>query len=270
MRFFFILLFTNNLFSQTLIHRKINLESQLFETSGIEKYNDNKFISFNDSGNEPILFILNQDYKIEGKTNLPVQNFDWEDITYDGENYFLSDLGNNNGNRKNLVIHKINSNLELENTLNISYKNQGEFKKDTLNEFDSETIISWKNRLLIFSKNRKFLTTEVFEVDKNLSNQKLARINAFDAKALITSGDYNKETNTLILLGYNFKREHFLFVFKNFSLKSKLTPRIILLDELKGKQAEAIKFISRNKLIITSEAEKNKQPKLWEISISDH
>ena len=88
----------NTVVFATQLPKKIN------ETSGLE-YFDGQLITHNDSGDDPLLYgfsktgALLETYVVED-----AENHDWEDIAMDDRYLYISDSGNNFGNRKNLKI----------------------------------------------------------------------------------------------------------------------------------------------------------------------
>ena len=120
------------------------------------------FITHNDSGDDPKLYEFNDRGELLKFTRFySILNRDWEDITFDGEKYFIADVGNNYGTRKNLTIYIIDNKLNIYDSIKINYKNQKSFDYLKLNEFDAEALISIEDSLALFSKNRKTLSTEV-------------------------------------------------------------------------------------------------------------
>ena len=142
------------------------LSKKVNETSGLELINGN-FLTLNDSGDEPALYTFDK----EGK-NLSVslikgaQNRDWESLASDEKYIYIGDIGNNKGNRKDLKIYLIDFDFKLIDSINFNYNNQLKFKKKKKNRFDAEALVSIEDSLMIFSKNRKDLTTEVYSLPK--------------------------------------------------------------------------------------------------------
>ena len=74
----------NNLFSQEVVV-DIALSKKLDETSGLEVIDD-KLITINDSGNDPIIFYLDQKGNIIDSRKLDCcKNNDWESLAADDE-----------------------------------------------------------------------------------------------------------------------------------------------------------------------------------------
>ena len=81
----------------------------LDEDSGIE-FVDGKLWTHNDSGNSNDIFRIdtasNTVYQTVNVSN--ATNMDWEDMTSSKDYLFVGDMGNNNGNRQDLRIYRIN------------------------------------------------------------------------------------------------------------------------------------------------------------------
>ena len=139
------------------------LDSGLHENSGLILLN-NRLISFQDSGNEPLLLEIDS---VNGEILRTVfidnaTNIDWEDICYDEENIFIGDLGNNDGNRTNLCVCKLTISDYLntpndtvsDQVINFSYQDQTDFSLSTWSTiYDAESLISYNDSLYIFTKN---------------------------------------------------------------------------------------------------------------------
>ena len=119
--------------------------------------------SIQDSGNENIIYGLNSKYEIEKSITIEnTENIDWEDITKDQiGNIYIGDFGNNDNDRKDLCIYKIDKNALDKQTAIPSYKvsfyyrEQTEFppkKKNLI--YDVEGFFEFKNNFYLFTKNR--------------------------------------------------------------------------------------------------------------------
>lgn len=154
--------------------QKYDLPVDLNEVSGIEQISKDLYVSINDSGDGPFLYFLNSGGAIKHKMYVSgANNIDWEDITYDGKNVYVGDIGNNLNHRRDLIIYKISIDtnikmayegndlgLRLKDTAEAikhiySYPDQEKFPptKDQLN-FDSEALTFVDGKILILSKCR--------------------------------------------------------------------------------------------------------------------
>jgi len=234
------------------------------ETSGLELINGN-FLTLNDSGDEPALYAF--DSKGKNLTKILIkgaQNRDWESLAKDDKYIYIGDIGNNKGNRKDLKIYLIDFDFKLIDSIYFNYNNQSKFKKKKKNKFDAEALVSFDDSLLIFSKNRKNLTTEVYPLPKNPGFHSVQPKYSFDVDALVTGGDYNSKLDLLALVGYSYSiKKQYLFLFENFKYKTEkdsIYKKYII--PIKNAQIEAIKIINRKSFWLTSENEGGGYPKL--------
>ena len=266
----FILFFIiTNLEAQTIVS-EIELPSSVYETSGLEKV-ENNLITLNDSGNQPLLYYLNESGELIIERNFSqLQNNDWEDLTVDDEYIYIADIGNNFDTRKNLRIIKapLDSADNSFEIINFYYPEQEDFSFKQNSKYDAEGIISVKNKLLIFTKNRAKKITEIYKLPKNPGNYKAELIGEINIESIVTGADYNKKLKLLVLTSTKDFNEYYIHRIKNFNI-SKL--KNLKIDTFKipiGKtQVESIKIIDKNNFWITSEAEFMGSPYLYKISL---
>ena len=242
----------------TRLSKKIN------ETSGLEII-DGNFITFNDSGGDPALYAFNKSGKKLSKILIKgAQNKDWESLASDKEYIYIGDIGNNKGNRRDLKIYLTDLEFKLVDSINFNYKNQSKFKKKKKNKFDAEALVSIGDSLMIFSKNRKNLTTEVYTLPKTPGSYSIKPKYSFDVDALITGGDYNSKLDLLALVGYSYSiKKQYLFLIDKFSYKTS-KDSVFAKHEIPitNAQIEAIKIIDEKNYWLTSENEGDGYPKL--------
>jgi len=255
---------------------KIVLPKIINETSGLEFYNNN-FITHNDSGGEPSLYVFNEEGKIVETIGLnknpdfEIENNDWEDITNDNKYFFVADTGNNFGNRDNLNIIRVSigANLMVDGIIKISYSDQESFFPRPKHKYDAEAIIIIDDKIALFSKDRENLNTDLYLVDKDQNGQQIltSKFN-YTVGSLITGGDYNKENSLLALVSYNSKGEQYMILFENFELNNlennNFTKYKIPIERA---QIEAIKIIDHETFWITSEDEGVGSPFMYKIQV---
>lgn len=255
---------------------KIVLPKIINETSGLEFYNNN-FITHNDSGGEPSLYVFNEDGEIietiglNKNPDFEIENNDWEDITNDNKYFFVADTGNNFGNRDNLNIIRVSigANLMVDGIIKISYSDQESFFPRPKHKYDAEAIIIIDDKIALFSKDRENLNTDLYLVDKDQNGQQIltSKFN-YTVGSLITGGDYNKENSLLALVSYNSKGEQYLILFENFELNNlennNFTKYKIPIERA---QIEAIKIIDQETFWITSEDEGVGSPFMYKIQV---
>ena len=263
-------------FDSAEIIKTIVLPKTINETSGLEFYNKN-FITHNDSGDGPSLYVFNENgdliktMDLNKNSNFEIENNDWEDIASDDEYLFVADTGNNFGNRDNLNIIRISKkdNYSVDGIIEVSYADQETFFPRPKHKYDAEAIIIINEQLVLFSKDRENLNTDLYLVDKfDKGPQKLTSEVAFNVNSLITGGDYNNELNFLALVSYNSKGSQYLILFERFDLEN--------LEEntfkkykipLERAQIESIKIIDKNTFWITSEDEGIGNPFMYKLRV---
>ena len=255
---------------------KIVLPKIINETSGLEFY-DNNFITHNDSGGEPSLYVFNKEGEIIETIGLnknpefEIENNDWEDITNDNEYLFVADTGNNFGNRDNLNIIRINKGADfiVDGIIEISYSDQKSFFPRPKHKYDAEAIIVIEDKIALFSKDRENLNTDLYLVNKTPNEQQIL-ISKFNYKvgSLITGGDYDEDSNLLALVSYSSKGDQYLIIFENFELNSLENNTFkkfkIPLDQA---QIEAVKIIDEKTFWVTSEDEGIGSPFMYKIEV---
>jgi hypothetical protein len=233
------------------------------ETSGLEIIGD-YLITHNDSGGYPILYYLSKDGEIikERKVESAV-NKDWEDITKDDKYIYISDIGNNYSNRKDLKIYKIPINedsAEKTQIISFDYPEQDSFKINTNTIFDAEGLISIDDKLLIFTKNREKKITEIYSIPKIQGDYRAKKIKTLNVNSIITGADYNSDFKLLALTSTIDFTEYYIITINDFDLYSNKGYQINMIKIPIGKtQVEAIKIIDKNNFWITSEDESGKK-----------
>ena len=183
------------------------------ESSGLVFLNNN-LITFNDSGGSNSLYeidIINGEV-IRTVDIINATNNDWEDISIDSEYIYIGDFGNNYGNRQDLLIYKISisdflnspDNSVYAEEINFSYSDQTSFQTNPYNSnFDAESIIAFNDSLYVFTKNWVDRKSNVYSISKNAGNYIASKIDSVDVQGLITAAEYNINSNTVTLLGYD-------------------------------------------------------------------
>ena len=265
-----ILSFYHNLLVAQTIEKVVELPAEIHETSGLEYFEGN-FLTHNDRGGKPILYLFSEAGElIENHLILNAENKDWEDLTKDENLIYISDTGNNFGNRKKLKILMVdpNKNFELAGEIKINYKNQKKFEKRKKHDYDAEAIAAVPKSLVLFSKNRKTFTTELYFIPKKKGNYSLKPKKSLPVNSLITGADYNERLKLFALVAYNKEGDQFIYTLPNFNSK-----KLEELQFMKHKipvdlaQIEAIKIIDENNFWVTSEAKGKNPPRLFKIKI---
>lgn len=258
------------------IVNKIVLPKIINETSGLEFYNNN-FITHNDSGGEPSLYVFNEMGEVietiglNKNPDFEIENNDWEDITNDNEYLFVADTGNNFGNRDNLNIIRVSKGTDfmVDGIIEISYSDQESFFPRPKHKYDAEAIIVIEDKIALFSKDRENLNTDLYLVDKNQNgSQILTSEVSYNVNTLITGGDYDEDRNLLALVSYNSKGNQYLLLFENFKLNNLENNTFKKFKiPLEQAQIEAVKIIDEKTFWVTSEDEGVGSPFMYKIRV---
>jgi len=192
--------------------RIIALSGEMRETSGLIRIN-NRIITLNDSGGRPHLYEIDT---LGGKILRKIivanaENHDWEDIAQDSKYIYIGDIGNNNGNRRDLVIYRILKHDYLQSgndkvyadKINFHYKAQTNFSpKRYSNNFDAEALIATRDSLYLFSKNWINMKTYLYAIPKSPGDYGVEISDSLNVKGLVTSAVYNPVSGSVMLSGY--------------------------------------------------------------------
>ncbi len=167
------------------------------EMSGIVRSPlDGSFWVHNDSGDEPRLFALDADGRVRipqnlagqyhgeaaepGKTPWPgvrienARNNDWEDVTSDGVNLYIADLGNNGNARRDLGIYIVpwdaladTGAASATRFVPVHYPEQNGFPPRQ-RHFDSESLFHADGRLYAITKHRESFPNQRMQPGANL------------------------------------------------------------------------------------------------------
>lgn len=273
---FFTTLSCQNDKSKTVaITTKFALPEKLSEVSGIVA-TDSLIWVIEDSGNKTELYGLNDEGKIEQTIQVDkISNIDWEDLTNDNKNnLYVGDFGNNDNDRKDLVIYKI-STLNSENTIekiNFYYPEQTDFpakKKEKL--YDCEAFFLYQNNFYLFTKNRSKGfdgTTLVYKIPALAGNHPAQLIGKFKTcsnfnSCAITGATVSPNEQKVVLLSHDR-----LWLFEEYEGDAFLDGKITELALDHHSQKEAVDFKDEDILFIADEKTKKIGGNVYEVSIN--
>ncbi len=258
------------------------LPKDLKETSGIFYDSTNNLIwTLEDSGNENEIYALDNDGKILKTIKLnDLKNNDWEDLTQDKQgNLYIGDFGNNDNERKDLAIYKVNaSDLQKENVekttkISFNYPEQTEFppnKKELF--FDVEGFIEMNNNFYLFTKNRSKKgdgAVFIYKVPNQEGNHEAKKIGDFKTcedfeTCAITSAAISPNGKQIALLTHSK-----IWVFENFTDDNFTSGKTSIFELNHNTQKESICYKDDQTLLIADEKSKKIGGNVYEIQISD-
>ncbi|WP_366184187.1 hypothetical protein [Flavobacterium ovatum] len=254
----------------------------LKEVSGIITVQDSKLIAcIEDSGNKNEIYLLDSKGKIQNTIKInQVENNDWEDITKDIHgNLYIGDFGNNDNDRKDLAIYKIDKNkLSSSETkptsiIQFAYPEQKDFpSKKKSRYFDVEGFIAFQNNFYLFTKNRSSNfngTAFIYKVPNAPGNHPAKKIGEFK-----TGPDYENYAITSVALSPDQKKLAILthskiILFENFKADDFLSGKRTEIDLEHFSQKEGVCFKDNTTLFIADEKVKKSGGKLYEFKIQN-
>ncbi len=205
------------------VRKSVLLSNEIKETSGLLFFN-HLLWTHNDDSDNFIYGIDTTTGKIVKSIRLTyLSNIDWEEISQDEKYIYVGDIGNNNGNRKDLKIYRVekeflfNGKLKFD-TISFRYELQTDFNslKSNTTNFDCESFIVTNDSIYLFTKEWSSLKTSIYSISKLPGNYIAKFIVSYPVKGLITGAVYVKNKNRIILCGYSKLLEPFVFKIDNF------------------------------------------------------
>ncbi len=258
----------------------IPLPDQLDECSGMISLGNGLYAGLNDSGNDAELFIFKLSEQPDTRTVkiTGASNHDWEELTADSSYVYISDTGNNSGNRKDLKIYRISKAELIQNDevraeqISFYYPEQKKFEPSNKHNFDCEAMISAGDSLYLFTKNRGNSKTDLYSIPKTPGHYPAKYLDRFDAMGLITGADFRQTSvqNSLALIGYTVegKGYHpFILYFpdvKNTAYFKGSSERFTFDGKL---QTESISFHDNRSVYITNEEEHGDKGFVYQVDI---
>lgn len=193
------------------------LSDSLRENSGLTFFK-NKLYTINDSGNTNEVFEIDKNNgEISKKIKTEFLNKDWEAITNDGEHLFVGDFGNNAGNRRDLMVYRINDSANNQSSVNeipFEYKEQTDFSIRYVNhDFDAEAMVFLNGNIHIFTKEWKAKNISHYIINtKSTEKQSVEKKETFKLGFVVTDASYFQ--GKLYVVGYTKKAKVYMMIFE--------------------------------------------------------
>ncbi|WP_439881686.1 SdiA-regulated domain-containing protein [Pontibacter sp. MBLB2868] len=231
-----------------------SLPGEISESSGVVAlFGQHQLVTHNDAGNKPYLYKLDYSGNIVETIKLKLPNVDWEDLTIDKDgNIYIADSGNNNNNRRELAVYKVNLNTPSQiQAIRYTYEDQKEYPPSKKNRnFDSEAIFWADGYLYLISKDRgRGEIAKVYRLPDTGGQYKAKLVGSRHLKALVTGAAISPDGETVALLS-----EEKLHLFTDYSSPAAFYKGKYEEVKLKGAgQTEGVAFEDDETLVITSE-----------------
>lgn len=135
------------------------------------------------------------------------KNNDWEDIALDDKgNLIIADLGNNNGRRKQLMLHFVSEpkpgavSVRPTRTLRVHYEDQ----KGDSPDYDCEAVFSAAGRIYFLTKHRSDKRTRLYRLagESTTRSNPLRLVGSFDVGGMVTAADASPDGKLVAVLTY--------------------------------------------------------------------
>ncbi|MFY0482949.1 hypothetical protein ACI6PS_10090 [Flavobacterium sp. PLA-1-15] len=267
--------------SQEVIQELFSMPKKIKESSAVEVTEKSDLIwTLEDSGNEPQLFALNVKGELINTVEITnAQNNDWEDLTSDKDgNLYIGDFGNNDNERKDLAIYKINAEDLTKQQASVAEKIFFFFPEQTLfppkkseRFYDVESFFLFEDNFYLFTKNRSSNfdgTTLLYQIPNKSGNHPAKLISSFKTcdnfnHCAVTSADISPDGKKVALLSSDK-----VWIFTDFTSNNFLSGKVEQIDLKSFTQKEGICFVGNEKLYITDEKDKKTGGKLYQLVLT--
>jgi len=259
---------------------EFSLPKKLKEVSGIALSKDKKTIwAIEDQGNKNVVYALDaQGKQVANVMVNDAENNDWEDITADPQgNIYIGDFGNNDNNRRNLAILKLDLKDTSQKSTNViqttrfRYEGQTEFPPKKSNWlYDCGAFVEMDGNFYLFTKNRSkgfdgtFLVFRIPNKEGDFEAKLIGqlKLNGKYSDAAITSAAINSTKDKIVLLSH--KNIH---VLSGFSPNEFNKAKIQKISLNHNSQKEAVVFLDDKTLLIADEKDKNTGGNVYRFSL---
>ncbi|MDI9258431.1 hypothetical protein [Flavobacterium sedimenticola] len=255
-----------------------SLPVDLKEVSGIQMNPDkNALFLIEDSGNDNFLYLFGFNNGNLVATLVAAENTDWEDLTSDKDsNLYLGDFGNNDNDRKDLCIYKINPIAKNDVIIpdykvSFYYPEQTEFppsKKELW--YDCEAFFERNGFFYLFTKNRSKGfdgTTLIYKVPNKEGHHAAQLLGKYKTgedynDSAVTGAAISPDGSKFVLLSHSK-----VWLFEHFEGDNFLNGKITQLELHHYSQKEAVCFKDNSTLLIADEKDKKTGGRLYEVRL---
>ncbi len=181
------------------------------------------------------------------------RNNDWEDIALDAKgNLIIADMGNNDGNRKQLMLHFVKEprpgarTVRPDRSLRVHYADQRSASPD----YDCEAVFVSGGRIFFLTKRRSDTRTFLYRLtgESAKASNPLRLVDSFDIGGMVTAADVSPDGKLVAVLTYTA-----LWVFEYDAKSGSIFRRGARKKLIFAWQAEAVAFDGNDRIVIGNE-----------------
>lgn len=259
---------------------KIELPTAMKEVSGLVATGEDLW-AVSDNPNSSFVKMDMKGNILQKFTIANAKLIDVETIGTDGKYLFIGDIGDNEGNREQRIIYKIEiaaMGKRKKDTVNaeiilLTFPGEVKVAKKKKNEHDCEAMIHHEGSLYLFTKRRTDKDTEVFKIPAKVGKQKAESLGVIQTEGMVTDASINNQGNEIALIGYH--KDHlfpFIMLLKDFNgtnFTTAKTERIELANKEWDWQLESISYNPNDIVYFACEETKEVTSTLYAIKRSD-
>lgn len=193
---------------------KIKLPLILQEVSGLSIDRENNlYYIHNDSGDKPNLYAFDPATENTKTIRIPALASDWEDMTTDNAgNFYLADVGNNRGLRKQMAIYRYAPTTAKTDSIIFTYPKQDGSGRSNPGNYNCEAMVYTEDETLhLFTKAmagvRKAYWSYHFTVPADPGRYEATLVDSlYLPRRVITAAALDPVKKELVLTAYNYKR----------------------------------------------------------------
>ncbi len=258
---------------------QLELPSKITESSALEMIAGHLY-TLEDHGNANVIYRLSENGKLQDKIQIDLPNNDWESLASDADgNLYIGDFGNNDNDRKDLVIYKIaagdldKKTASVQASTQFYYPQQKEFpakKKDR--NFDCEAFFESDGNFYLFTKNRSSNfdgTLSVYKIPNQPGKFAAEKIGEFKTcdkfkSCAVTAADISPDGKKVALLTAGA-----VYLFEDFESDDFTNGKLKTIPIEDFSQKEGLCFASNTKIYLSDEKDKKTGGKIYAIDLSE-
>lgn len=139
-----------------------------------------------------------------------VENEDYEAIKFNDGQFYVGDIGNNNGEKKYLSVYRFSPpeyiqeiNEVTVDEIEFYYGDRHDMSSSSETAYDAEAFVVIPPNIYVFTKNHKDHKTKVYRIPDQPGRHEAKVLGEFNTEGMVTDAAVNEKGDSLYLLGHN-------------------------------------------------------------------